>query len=252
VLWDTCLALSSLGGVHANEGEEEIVIDEEDLDVDDLAVDEEDLEVLDDIDGGPSSDVATLPFFPATSKSFTLGAPSSVLIHFANEGVRTFNVTRVGAHFHSPFDLSYYIQNFSIRSLGEVVPPSSEITIEYQFRPEMLEPIDFWFSLWIEYDDGNGREYRSTVYNNTVNLVDGPMEWTSTDFMNYFTWFGGASALYYFYNGGTFASKKSRKSAKPVAAAEAEASSSSAPASPAPAVPVYTQAAKAQVRNRRK
>jgi hypothetical protein len=30
-----------LGGVHANEGEEEIVIDEEDLDVDDLAVDEE-------------------------------------------------------------------------------------------------------------------------------------------------------------------------------------------------------------------
>jgi hypothetical protein len=70
--------------------------------------------------------------------------------------------------------------------------------------------------------------------------------------MNYFTWFGGASALYYFYNGGTFASKKSRKSAKPVAAAEAEASSSSAPASPAPAVPVYTQAAKAQVRNRRK
>lgn len=40
-----------------------------------------------------------------------LGSEVTMLLHLANAGSSEFNITRIGAHLHSPFDFSYFIQN---------------------------------------------------------------------------------------------------------------------------------------------
>ena len=42
---------------------------------------------------------------------FVIGKPISMLTSFVNRGDRSFNITRFGAHLHSPYDYSYFIQN---------------------------------------------------------------------------------------------------------------------------------------------
>ena len=55
-----------------------------------------------------------------------------------------FNVSHIGAQLHSPYDYSYFIQNFTVRELEAVVGPGQETTVEYRFHPDpSLEPIDF-------------------------------------------------------------------------------------------------------------
>jgi len=122
----------------------------------------------------PHPDVDTLVYFKdALDKRFVIGEPVVVLIGLHNRGDQRLDLTEIGAHFHSPYDLSYYIQNFTRRSLNTFLPPNFEVTLEYKFVPDKsLEPLNFWLSGWVEYNSSSGRYYRSTFTNGTVELIE--------------------------------------------------------------------------------
>jgi hypothetical protein len=152
----------------------EVDYGDDELDIDDLDIEEDDLS-FEDWDGSlvASDDVDTAVLFPDhPDLNLILGEPATVLASFSNLGLKTFNVTSVQAHLHSPFDFSYYIQNFSGRAVGDIVRPSSEMTLQYAFKPEFLEPVHFWLSIWVDYTDATGRAYRSNLFNNSINLID--------------------------------------------------------------------------------
>jgi len=248
------LALSSRA-VYADEVEDIEIEDEEDLDLEDLILeDEEGLGdyQIEDSEGGPSFDVATTFLYPEHDEpyTFTINEQSTILVHFANEGTRTFNVTGIGAHLHSPYDLSYYIANFTARPVGEIVGPSAELTLDYSFSAGSLEPVEFWFSVWVSYNDAAGREYVSTVFNNTIQLVDGPTKYTFEDFVSYGSWLIMAAGAYYFYTkeGNPFATKKQ----KAQRAREIAAQAPTTPTEAAPEVVAYSQAEKSRSRKKRR
>lgn len=73
---------------------------------------------------------------------FFTASPVSSLLH------------SVGAHLHSPYDMNFFIQNFTVRWTSNLLPPRSEVTVEYRFVPnERLEPLDFHMSGWLIYND---------------------------------------------------------------------------------------------------
>ena len=106
-------------------------------------------------------------------------------------------------------------------------------------------------SVWVAYHDASGRQYVSTVFNDTVQLVDGPTEYTFEDFVSYTSWLLMAAGSYYFYTkeGNPFASKKVRaQRAREIAAAVPVAANSK----PAPEVVAYSQAATTKSRSNRR
>lgn len=123
-----------------------------------------------------SADVVTTYLFPnVADKKFTVGKPVTVLINFINNGQEVLNITRVAAFLHSPFDLNYYIQNFSGSEVrGGMVGPKSQMSLDYQFIPDgSLEPLEFWMSGVVDYQaDGSDKVYQSTFLNETVVLVN--------------------------------------------------------------------------------
>lgn len=129
-------------------------------------------ETVDDV----SADVVTTYLFPSVAdKKFAVGKPVTVLINFINNGQEVLNITRVAGFLHSPFDLNYYIQNFSGSEVrGGMVGPKSQMSLDYQFTPDAsLEPLEFWMSGVIEYQaDGSDKVYQSTFLNETVSLVN--------------------------------------------------------------------------------
>jgi len=140
------------------------------------------------------SDVRTVVYFPDfVDKKFHVGSKVNTLIGFNNKGDSGFNVTAIGAYFHSPYDYSYYIQNFSIKEVGVTLAGHWQVTFEYVFAPDKgLEPLDYWLSGWILYNSTDGREYLSTWYNGTVQLVEKETEF---DIRRVFSYFLLASAI---------------------------------------------------------
>lgn len=87
----------------------------------------------------------------------------------------------VGAHLHSPYDFNFYVQNFTVRWTSNLLPPQSEVTVEYKFRPdEKLEPLDFHLSGWLIYNDSSSTPiiYRSLFFNQTIEVTERRSEWT--------------------------------------------------------------------------
>jgi len=154
--------------------------DEDDIDVEDDE-DKGDVKLDDDFEYDEDDGVlrshpdvrATVHFPDFPDRKFELGQRVTSLIGFNNKGNTAFNVTAIGAFFHSPYDYSYYIQNFSYRDVGVILQGHWQVTFEYVFAPDKgLEPVDYWLSGWIDYNSSEGREYRSTWYNGTVTLVE--------------------------------------------------------------------------------
>jgi len=123
-----------------------------------------------------SADVTTTFIFPKLKeKKFAVGKPVTVLINFINNGQEVLNITRVSGFLHSPFDLNYYIQNFSaVEVRSGMVGPKSQMSLDYMFTPDAnLEPLDFWMSGVVDYQaDGSDVVYHSTFLNDTVTLVN--------------------------------------------------------------------------------
>lgn len=146
---------------------------------DDIEVNEEDDAVVDDDDTYEDDDeaheVSTSYFIPEYQHGrLPVGKEFTILVDFSNKGQDVFNVTKVAAFLHSPFDLNYYIQNFTAKVAGGVAAPSSQISLEYKVTPDAkLEPLEFWLSGYVEYTmEGSDDTYQQMFVNTTVELFD--------------------------------------------------------------------------------
>jgi hypothetical protein len=124
------------------------------------------------------------------------------LIGFDNRADVQFNVTAIGAHFQSPYDLSYYIQNFTARDFsqfgGQVVEPHSQATLEYFFYPDKgLEPLEYWLSGWVAYNSSDGTQHVSTWTNSSVTLTEKDGESGIRNFFVYGLLFSGVALIVY-------------------------------------------------------
>jgi len=122
-----------------------------------------------------SPDVFTNVIFPDyPDKRLAIGEEITVLLGFDNTGDQDLNVTGVGAFLHSPFDINYFIQNFTGKLVNTVVPARSQLSIEYKFKPDKtLEPLEFWLSAVVDYYGlEEKRMHRTTFINGTIELVE--------------------------------------------------------------------------------
>jgi hypothetical protein len=151
----------------------------------------------------PSPDVTTSYIFPEhKERSFPLGEIITVLVGISNVGHNVFNITNVGGHLHSPFDFNYYIQNFTVKEIASEVDGESQISVEYKFMADpSLEPLEFWFSGWVEYNSTDGEGFRSTFVNGTVDLVSAPVKFDPQLFFKYILIFAVLGVVVY--TGGT-------------------------------------------------
>lgn len=118
----------------------------------------------------------------------------------------------------------------TVRWTAALLPPQSEVTVEYRFRPdERLEPLDFLLSGWVIYNDTSATPviYRSLFVNQTVEVTEKRAEWTIQSALTYTLLAAGAAIVAYVVmqaQGSTAAKgKKSRSSVAAPAAAAAVA-----------------------------
>lgn len=108
-----------------------------------------------------------------TKKNFPLGKDVTLLVAFNNNGEKSFNISQIAAHLHSPFDYNYYIQNFTVKHASATVGPNSQVTLEYTFKPDpTLEPLEFHFSAYVNYNRSDGRTFMHTLHNATIDLYE--------------------------------------------------------------------------------
>jgi translocon-associated protein subunit alpha len=131
------------------------------------------------------------PDFP--TKKIPVGKEVTVLVGFSNSGDKTFNITGIGAHLHSPYDFTYYIQNFTAYEVEGTVGPGEQLSLEYTFKPDpSLEPLEFHLSGWVIYNDSDNTMFRSVFVNGTIELIEAQSDF---DIRGVFTWFLAVAAL---------------------------------------------------------
>jgi len=219
---------------------------DEDLDVDIESVvdaDQQQMYVM------PAPDVSQwVQFLGVSDNKFVAGEEVVALVGMHNAGDKTYNVSYVGAHLHSPYDQSFYVQNFTVRWTSALLPPRSEVTIEYRFRPdERLDALDYHLSGWMIYNDSAPTPiiYRSLFVNQTIEVVERRAEWTAQSAMAYTIGAVGIAVVAYVFlqnQGGASkvlsslqGGKKSKSSRRSAAAEPTAASSPDAAASPSSA-----------------
>lgn len=161
---------------------------------------EEDEDEGEGIPFGPHPDIETTFLFPDfADKKFVLGEPVHVLVGFNNKGNNSFNITGIGAHLHSPVDLSYFIQNFTARRVvGGFVGPRQQGSVEYVFMPDpSLEPLPFWLSGWVLYNNSRDEVFFNTFVNTTIELVEPKVGFTVRSAFNYLIFFGAVGLVAY-------------------------------------------------------
>lgn len=110
--------------------------------------------------------IETSSYFPDhPDQKLPLGEAVSVLCHFFNDGNSPVNITSILGSLNSPFDLRFYVQNFTAKPFGIVVKEGEEITLEYQFMVHpSLEPIDYSMSHTVFYET-DSQVFSTTFYN---------------------------------------------------------------------------------------
>jgi len=189
----------------ANEDDVEVGDEEEPADQPDSTKAEEDADEWEEDDGfgraHPS--VKTVVLFPEyQDKRFPVLTKVVALIGFDNRADLHFNITAIGAHFQSPYDLSYYIQNFTARDFsqfgGQMIEPHSQVTLEYIFYPDKgLEPLEYWLSGWILYNSSEGTQHVSTWTNSSVTLTEKEGESGIRNLFVYGLLFSGVALIVY-------------------------------------------------------
>eukprot|EP01006_Ploeotia_vitrea_P033797 TRINITY_DN65642_c4_g4_i1.p2 TRINITY_DN65642_c4_g4~~TRINITY_DN65642_c4_g4_i1.p2 ORF type:complete len:301 (+),score=185.87 TRINITY_DN65642_c4_g4_i1:116-1018(+) len=153
---------------------------------------EEEEEEEDDEDEGPLEphpDVAARVFFPQSNekKEFELNREIVVLVGLTNNGKEPFRVDSVRGYFQSPYDQSFYIQNFTaIEEIFTVIQPDEQATVKYAFYPDPnLEAVDFHFTAEVDYNDTTDRRYRTVFHNSTITMVDPNAGFSLVSFLSY-------------------------------------------------------------------
>ena len=98
----------------------------------------------------------------------------TVLCHFSNEGDAALNVSAAMGSLNLAQDFNVFVQNFSFKPFGLVVPPNEEITLAYEFimDPRLDTSQDYSMAHSIFYGRVDNPEdwYTSTFFNSTVEL----------------------------------------------------------------------------------
>jgi len=156
---------------------------------DDIVVDsdyvKEDTSPTGDIEGEtksikPHSDADTCFFItkprlglPGLSLELPTGKDVSFLVGFSNKGNDTFIVESLEASFRYALDFSYHLQNFSAIAYNRPVPPNEEATFAYAFFvSEAYSTRSYGFTVNLHYKDSQGNQYLTSVFNETVSIIE--------------------------------------------------------------------------------
>jgi len=136
----------------------------------------------------PSQFVSTAVLFPENpDRKFPIGGEIVVLMGFSNNGDESYNITDVGAHLHYTYDLSYFIQNYTSKSIGVTVPPHEQVSVEYTFKPDKSLVDKFWLSGYVLYNvSGKNLTHMDVFYNDTIELVEKQSEVNVRRVFSYF------------------------------------------------------------------
>jgi len=190
-------------------GAQDDIITDDDVDVyeedddDDLDDDDEDDDLdsedddLDFDDSSPDLDMTSIfPDFP--DRKFKIGENVRLLFSLGNNGDQALNISAIQAHLHSPFDYTYYIQNFTAKFVGNVVAPDTQMSFDYTFRPDKaLDASDFWLSANVYYTNALNQTFRNTVFNGTVELVEQEMDLNVRKVLTYVVAVAGMTLIGY-------------------------------------------------------
>jgi len=124
---------------------------------------------------GPSPDahVTFLITHPAESKELLVGKMTKFLIGFHNRGEKDFIVQHSETSFRYPQDFSYHIQNFTWGKYDREVSPKQEATFDYAFFPsEQFSGRPLGLVVNLHYIDADGTLFISTVFNDTITVVE--------------------------------------------------------------------------------
>lgn len=131
------------------------------------------------VDKGPQpADDADVTFMftrPITGKpyEFQIGKEVHFLVGFKNKAQKDFSINTIDASFHYALDFKYTLQNFTSHPYNRVVEPNQETTLGYTFLiNEQYAATSYGFTVNLLYSDKNGVQYRNTVFNETVALIE--------------------------------------------------------------------------------
>lgn len=112
-----------------------------------------------------------LPEHP--SKEFPAGEYIPILLGVHNQDSKTFNFSRIMGSLNLPQEFNYYVQNFSANAYSVSLKNEEESTLEYKFRPDKsLSPMELQVALTVFYKDNSGKEYSTTFFNETIDIVE--------------------------------------------------------------------------------
>jgi len=172
-------------------------------------------EIVDSVKGEASSaDVATNILFTSPhsndKKELVAGQLVKFLIGFANRGEKDFIVKASDTSFRYPGDYSYHIQNFTLAKYDQLVQPKQEATFDYAFIPSeqfIGRPLGLVINL--HYVDQDGTFFTTTVFNETVQIVEDEMAFSTETGFLYLTF--AAIVVVLFFIGQHYLSKFTRK-----------------------------------------
>jgi len=117
--------------------------------------------------------VTTVLFPDFPDKSLPAGKVIYVVVCLQNKGDEDFIVETIDASFRYPQDYSYFIQNFTGSQYNRVIQPGFEASFLYAFHPhESYGGRPFGLTVMMMYKDGNGNQFGSGVFNETVTFKE--------------------------------------------------------------------------------
>jgi len=112
-------------------------------------------------------------FVQPESSDLPAGRLARLLVGFRNNGSVPFLVETIEGSFRYPQDFSYVIQNFSTFEFNKVVESEREATFDYYLTPsEVFSSRQFGLTINLRYKNADGKAFVSTVFNETINVVD--------------------------------------------------------------------------------
>ncbi|XP_028391715.1 translocon-associated protein subunit alpha-like [Dendronephthya gigantea] len=132
---------------------------------------EEDLEIPT-LTASPDAET-TILFTSHPEQEIAAGSIVDCLVGFTNNGKNDFVIEALDASLRYPQDYSYFIQNFTTRTLNRLVKPGEQATFDYAFKPhENLGGRPFGIVVALYYKDAEGKDWMDSVFNETVTFKE--------------------------------------------------------------------------------
>eukprot|EP00992_Anisonema_acinus_P008105 TRINITY_DN4176_c0_g1_i2.p1 TRINITY_DN4176_c0_g1~~TRINITY_DN4176_c0_g1_i2.p1 ORF type:complete len:280 (+),score=62.54 TRINITY_DN4176_c0_g1_i2:55-894(+) len=118
--------------------------------------------------------VSSVCIFPdEPERKFPAGKTVEALIGFQNQAENAFHVEYIRGALYSPQDGNFLIQNFTGLLYNTTVASAEEACLLYRFKADpALDPRQYALALQVFYTNDDNETYLSTVFNNTVDILD--------------------------------------------------------------------------------